>query len=96
LRGNCILKYIIEGKIEGRKEVTMRRGRRRKLLLDDVKKMRGYRKLQEEALDRTVWRNGCGRGCGYIMRQTVELTGEGMDGWMDGWVDEWIDGWVDV
>jgi hypothetical protein len=30
---NCLLKHIIEGKIEGR----IRRGRRRKQLLDDVK-----------------------------------------------------------
>jgi len=34
LRRNCLLKHIIEGKIEGRKEVTGRRGRRRKQLLD--------------------------------------------------------------
>jgi hypothetical protein len=30
LRGYCLLKHIIEGKIEGRIEVTGRRGRRRK------------------------------------------------------------------
>jgi hypothetical protein len=34
LRRNCLMKHIIEGKIEGRTEVTERRGRRRKQLLD--------------------------------------------------------------
>jgi len=38
LRGNCLLKYITEIKIEGRIEMTGRRGRRRrKQLLDDIK-----------------------------------------------------------
>jgi hypothetical protein len=41
LRGNCLLKHVIEGKIEGGVEVTGRRGRRRKHLLDYVKEMRG-------------------------------------------------------
>jgi hypothetical protein len=35
------LKHVIEGKIEGRKEVTRRRGRRRKLLMDDIKETKG-------------------------------------------------------
>ena len=35
--------------------MTGRRGRRRKQLLDDLKEMRGYWKLKEEALDRTRW-----------------------------------------
>ena len=34
-----------------------RRGRRRRKLLDDLKERRGYSHLQEEALDRTVWRD---------------------------------------
>ena len=54
LRRNCLLKYVTEGKIE----VTGRRGRKRKQLLDDVKETRGYCKLKDEALDRTVWRIG--------------------------------------
>jgi len=28
--------------------------------------------LKEEALDRTVWRTGFVRGCGPVVRQTVE------------------------
>jgi hypothetical protein len=30
LRRNCLLKYVVEGKLEGRIEVTGKRGRRRK------------------------------------------------------------------
>jgi hypothetical protein len=38
----------------GRIEVTGRRGRRRKQILNDLKEGRGYRKLKEEALDGTL------------------------------------------
>jgi hypothetical protein len=51
----CLLKHVIEGKIDRRLEVTVTRGRRRKQVLDDLKKNRGYWKLKEEALDRTLW-----------------------------------------
>jgi hypothetical protein len=37
LRRNCLLKHVTERKIEGRIEVTERRRRRRKQLLDDLK-----------------------------------------------------------
>ena len=53
-RRNCLLKYVIEGKVEGRIEVTGRPGRRRKQLLDDVKETRGYWELRKETIDRTV------------------------------------------
>ena len=46
LRGNCLLKHVTEGKIDGRMEVTRRRGRRRKQLQDDFKDRRGYYKLK--------------------------------------------------
>jgi len=36
--------------------VTGRRGRRRRKLLDDLKKRRGYSHLKEEAVDGTIWR----------------------------------------
>ena len=42
LRGNCLLKQVIEGKIKGQIEVTRRRGIRCKKLLDDLKDRRGY------------------------------------------------------
>ena len=51
--------------------MTGSRGRRRKQLLGDLKETWGYRKLEEEALDRAVWRIGFGRGCGSVVRQTV-------------------------
>jgi len=53
---NCLLQRVIEGEIKGGIEVTGRRGRRRRKLLDDLKERRGYYHLKEEALDRTVWR----------------------------------------
>jgi hypothetical protein len=40
VRRNCLAKHVLEGKIEGRIEVTGRRGRRRKLLLVDLKEQR--------------------------------------------------------
>jgi hypothetical protein len=63
---------VIEGKLEGRIEMTGRRGRRRKQLLDDLKKKRGYWKLKDEALDRTMWRTVFGRSYGPVVRQTTE------------------------
>ena len=56
LRRNCLLQRVIEGKIKGEIEVIGRRGRRRRKLLYDLKKRRGYSHLKEEALDRTMWR----------------------------------------
>jgi hypothetical protein len=42
LRRNCLLKHVTEGKINGRKEVTGRRGgRRNKQLLGDCKEKEG-------------------------------------------------------
>ena len=72
LRRNCLLKQVIEGKLKGEMDVTRRRGRRRKKLLDDLKDRRGYSRLKEEALDRTMWRNPFGRGLGPVFRQNTE------------------------
>jgi hypothetical protein len=66
LRRNCLLKQVIEGNIKGEIEVTIRPGKRRKKLLDDLKDRRGYSHLKEEALDRTMWRNRFGRGVGLV------------------------------
>ena len=69
---NCLLQQVIEGKIKGGIEVTGRRGRRRRKLLDGIKERRGYCHLKEEALDRTMWRAGFGRGLGPVVRQTAK------------------------
>ena len=67
LRRNCLLQEVIEGKIREQIEMTRRRGRRRKKLLDDLKDRRGYCQLKEEALDRTMWRNRFGRNFGPVV-----------------------------
>ena len=64
---NCLLQQVIEGKIKGQIEVTRRRGRRRKKLLDDLKDRRGFYQLKEEALYRTMWKNRFGRGFGPVV-----------------------------
>jgi len=72
LRRNCLLQRVIEGKIKRGIEVTGRRGRRRRKLLDDLKEIRGYSYLKEEALDCTTWRVRFGRGFGPVVRQTTK------------------------
>jgi hypothetical protein len=61
---NCLLRQVIERKIKGGIDVTGRRGRRRRKLLDDLK--------EEEALDRTMWRARSGRDFGPVVRQTTK------------------------
>jgi hypothetical protein len=68
LRRNYLLKQVIEGMIKGELEVTRRRERRRRKLLDDLKERSGYSHLKEEALDRTMWRARFGRGFGPVVR----------------------------
>jgi len=72
LHRNCILQRVIEGKIKVGIEVTGRRGRRRRKLLDDFKERKGYSHLKKEALDRTVWGDRFGRGFGPVVRQTTK------------------------
>jgi len=67
----CLLQRVIEGKMKGGIEVTGRRGRRRRKLLDDLNERTGYSHLKEEALDRTMWRAGFRRGFGPVVRQTT-------------------------
>jgi hypothetical protein len=62
----------LKGKKEARVEVTGRRGRRRKKLLNDFKEKRGYCKLRAEALDCTLWRTRFGKGYGPVVRQRTE------------------------
>jgi hypothetical protein len=42
LRRNCLLQQVIVGKIKGGIEVTGRRERKRRKLMDDLRKERGY------------------------------------------------------
>jgi hypothetical protein len=66
------VKHISEARIEEETEVKRRRGKRRKQLLDDLKKMTGYWKFKEEALYSILWRIRLGRGYGPAVRQTTE------------------------
>jgi hypothetical protein len=72
LHRNCVLQRVIEGKIKGRTDVTGRRGRRRRKLLDDLKERIGYSHLKEEALDRTMWTACFGRGFGPVVKQIAK------------------------
>ena len=76
LRRNCLLRRVTEGKIQGGIEVTGRRGRRRRKLLDDLKERRRYSHLKEEALDRTMWR----ARFGPVVRQTNKQMNVRHDG----------------
>jgi hypothetical protein len=74
LRRKCLLKQVIEGKIEGWIEVTGRLERRREQLLDDFKKKRRYRELKQEALYHILWRTRFGGGYAPVVRQTNDRT----------------------
>ena len=68
LRGNCLLKHVTVGKIGGMRQMTGRRGRRRRQLLDDVKETSAYWILKEEVLDRILRKTGFGRSQGTVVR----------------------------
>jgi hypothetical protein len=68
----CLLRQVIEGKIKGEIEVTGRRGRKRRKLLDDLTEPRGSSRLKEEALDCNIWRARFGRCFGPVVRQTTK------------------------
>jgi hypothetical protein len=72
LRRKYLLQQVIEGKIKEGIEVTEKRGRRRRELLDDLTERRGYSHLEEEALGRNMWRAGFGKSFGPIVRQTAK------------------------
>jgi len=56
LRGNCLLKHVVEGKME----VTGIQGRRRKQILDDLQETKRYWKLKKDAPDHSLWRTRFG------------------------------------
>jgi hypothetical protein len=53
--------------------MTGRRRRRRKQLLNDLKRTRVYWNLEEEAIDPTLWRTRSSRCYGPVVRQTADL-----------------------
>jgi hypothetical protein len=71
LCGKCLLQHGSEGKIEGKVEVTVRRGRRRKQLRVDLNEMGGYCKCKQETLDRALWRTRFGKVYGPVVRQSA-------------------------
>jgi hypothetical protein len=80
LRGNCLLKHVIEGKI-GKIEGTRRRGKRSKQLLDGLKEAIRYWILQEEApdgpcLENSFWKRlwSCRKTDVIISDYKYELT----------------------
>ena len=72
MRRNCLIKDVIERKIEGRVEMRGKSGRRGKQLPNDVKVKGGYRNLKDEELEHTLWRIRFGRGYGPVVRQTTD------------------------
>ena len=59
---NLLLKHVIEGKIEDKKE---------DISMDDLKEERRYWNLKEEALHHNLWRACSGRGAGPVARWTM-------------------------
>jgi len=67
---NCLLKHVIIRK----SETTIRRGRRRRQLLDNFKERNRHWNSKGEVLDRSLWRSRFGRGFGPCRK-----THKGMD-----------------
>jgi replicative superfamily II helicase len=63
LRRNCLLKHVIEGKLGGRIEMTGRRGRRRKPLLDDLKEKKILEiergSTRSHCVENSLWKSLC-------------------------------------
>ena len=72
LRRNRLLEHDIEGKMKVRNQVTGKRGRRRRQLLNNFKEKRGYCIMKEEILDRTLRRTRFGGSYGPVVRQITQ------------------------
>jgi hypothetical protein len=72
LSRNGLLRHVIEGKTEGMIEVTRKRGRGTRQVLNGLKEKRGHWKLETGGLDGALWRTGFGIGCGSVVRQSRE------------------------
>jgi hypothetical protein len=71
-RRNCLLKHVIEGKLEGRIETTGRRGRRRKQLLDDFKGKENILEIQRGSTRLHPVENWLWKRLRTVVRQTGE------------------------
>ena len=67
LRRNCLLKHVIDGKLEGRIEMTGKRGKRRKQLLDDLKEKRRYWKIERGSTRSYPAENSCS----FVLKMTI-------------------------
>jgi len=74
LYSNCLIKYLIEEKIQGRIKVMGRCVRRCKRILDNLKEKTECWTLIEEAIDHTLWRTHFGRGYGPVVRQGYRVN----------------------
>ena len=59
LRGESLVKEVIEGRLEGKRG----RGKSRIMMLDDIKADETYEKIKRRAMDRECWRNWMPRSC---------------------------------
>ena len=66
MRRNCILKHVNEEKMEGKIEVTERRRSGSRKLLNDLKKKRGYWKLNKRH-----WNSVCGE---FALEEPMDLS----------------------
>ena len=76
LRRNCLLKHVMEGKIEKNIEMTTKRGRKRKQVLDDLKETTGCMKLKlkEESLHRALRKAGFANSYGPVVRRSEKCV----------------------
>jgi hypothetical protein len=70
LRGICLLKHVIVGKIQR----TGQQGRKRKQVLYDLQNKRRYCKVKDGAVDRTLWRSRFGDCLHNSDRVTIECN----------------------
>jgi hypothetical protein len=88
LRSNCLLKHANEGKVE----VTGRRGRRRKQLLDDIKEKEWIIEIERDStgshrVENSLWK----RLWTCRTREWMnELINERMNEWMNERMNEWM------
>ena len=65
---DCLPEHVIQGKIE----VTGRRGRRLKQLVGDLKENGRYWGLKAAGFDHTVWKCRFGSGFGPVVRRCYD------------------------